>query len=280
MVENVFSLFSDWTFEPSSLLKLQRLIRGSRCYILYFTPRCGSTFFSDLLKKTALAGRPGEFLNPLSMPNTLNVLSKKNVKISGIVKYIEWMHKNRKTPNNVFGCKVTYVHYKPFIESGLDGLFFSNFHHFMLYRRNLVKQAISLYISSETNVFHTNVHIPGEAKQRAHTIAYDKEKIRFNVQRLWTQECGWDAYFQKFRFPVVKYNYDDIAARPVETVLSMLQTIGVELPSTDSLEPGTSVFKRVGTSRNDELAKIFLSDRGNLSFLEKLGVGLDRCEGL
>lgn len=276
MKTSFFESFDNKVLSFDKLILYQEKIKKMKPYLIFFTARSGSSYLADLLGKTGLAGRPGEYFNPAIMPRTLSAIKKNHgVSIESITDYLLWLIENRRTKNGAFGLKATHPHYSPFIETGLDRLFFSDFELFYLHRNNILKQAISLYVMSETTLAHKNKEISPDIISRAQSLPYNGEKICKWISHLWTQEKRLEMYFKTLGRDVTSIEYQQFAERPEETMRVILRGVGA---ASDHVTVNSD-FKKVGSGRNDYFASEFFKDEEGLAFLRESGIPSGRLEG-
>jgi trehalose 2-sulfotransferase len=277
MIKAIFSeTFDNRALSFDKLMLLQEEIRRKKPYIIFFTARSGSSYLADLLLKTRLAGRPGEYFNPPLMSRTLHTLSEKSEPpIESIIDYVLWLMDNRSSANAAFGFKGTYPHFQPFILTGLDRLLFSRFTLFYLYRNNILNQAISLYIMTETRLSHKNREVSDDILQKVQSLPYDQGKIRHWITHIRGQEKNFERYFKTTGREVSVLEYQQLSADPAKVVTDILRKIGVKA----HVQVRESNYKKVRGAKNDNLASRFLQDKSNLKFLEQSGIPESRLEG-
>lgn len=258
-----------------TLARLQATLARRRCYLIYFTARSGSSHLADLLTNTGVAGRPGEYFNPQLLPRIKQGIERRAPGQSdSIFGYLQWLLDNRASANGAFGLKATYPHLRPLIDTGLDRLLFGGFAPYVLTRRNIVKQAVSLYTMTETRLSHTNKAIPVEVSAKAAKLAYNGERIRHWVSHLWQQERALAAYFEKRALTPTPLDYDELTQDPDAVIGRIMLACGEGSPT--ALR---SVFEKVRGARSDVLAAQFLADAETDGFLSKLGITRERLEG-
>lgn len=269
------TLFDHRPLDFDALARLQRSLAERRCYLIYFTARSGSSHLADLLTNTGVAGRPGEFLNPQLMPRIKQGIEKRVARpVTSLFDYVQWLLENRSSANGAFGLKVTYPHLKPLIDMGLDRLLFAGFAPFLLTRRNIVNQAVSLYTMTETKLSHRNRDIPAEVADKAARLAYDGDRIRHWVSHVWTQERALDGYFARSGIAPTGLDYDELTLDPDAVVGRITDACGAE--RTNALK---SAFSKVRGSRSEELAAQLLDDAKTRPFLARLGIPQERLTG-
>jgi LPS sulfotransferase NodH len=146
--------FQNWSFPPDELLSYRKLVTDHRPFLICITPRSGSTYLRDLLLQTRSAGRPYEFLN---LDRVTSRLQKVNVAESiSSTSFLQYLHciLDVQTPRGgSCGITTSYYQFLPLIETGLDRALFQDFRIIHLLRRQLVEQAVSLYLAVETGIF-------------------------------------------------------------------------------------------------------------------------------
>lgn len=269
------TLFDHKLLDFETLARLQATLEQRRPYLIYFTARSGSSYLADMLTNTGVTGRPGEYLNPQLLPRIKQGIEKRAPgKADTLFGYLLWLLENRSSGNGAFGLKATYPHLKPLIATGLDRLLFGDFKRFVLTRRNIVNQAISLYTMTETKLSHRNKAIPEAVVAKAATLAYNGERIRHWVSHLWHQEVALGAYFAKSGYAVEALDYDELTRDPDAVVGRIAQGCGVERPAILRSE-----FEKVRGKRSDVLAAEFLADPESRASLVKLGIPEARLTG-
>lgn len=175
-----------------------------KAYLIAMTPRSGSTLLCDLLSNTGLAGKPNEFLNPNYIIQRLPKYSDKNSLAEVFSKSIDYtMSKNK-----IFGIKASYYQAEPFIESNLFDKLLPNIKIINLFRRNILKQAISLFIAAETNFFHTGDN-QSNRDQKLKELDFNKTKIFTRVKEIYDEEVGWIRFLDKRTYSYMKLFYED-----------------------------------------------------------------------
>ena len=217
-------------------------LRGMQPHTSYFicaTPRSGSTLLSEALARTGLAGRPNEFF---CHPRGYGA-SYEGWDISDYRTYIRRVIEATMTPNGVFGAKmmggfvwdfVSRVRQIPEfaaqpgmpLKAMLDELF-PNLHHIWVTRRNKVRQAVSWWMSTQTNQW-TSVEVVRAEREPV----YDFAAIDHNVQEIVMREAALQAYFDEIGVKPFVVVYEDYHDEPEETALAVLRYLDIPLPPT------------------------------------------------
>ena len=258
-------LFKSFT-ESINSEHLERLNSTSiKTYFVAMTPRSGSSYFVDLLKKTNLLGNPDEYFNPGLIDNT-----PAKQKSNNLVDY--WLNLTQKNSHqDMFGLKISFFQFSPFLDTGLDKLFFKDNKIILLKRKNIVKQAISLYLATESTIFHTNTEHSEEKWNNLKSVEYNNEKIKNWIKHIEKQERGWDYYLKNKNF--LPLYYEDIINDPEYCIKKSLEFLQPEHPRYDISTD--SVFEKIGSERNIGFYNKFLSIKNNSSFLQELNIDIN-----
>jgi LPS sulfotransferase NodH len=256
---SLFKLFK----EPLNQERLERLDEISvETYLVAITPRSGSSYFIDLLDKTSKMGEPGEYLNPNLIPNIAEVLQANDFS-DYWVKLI-----NRKARESCLGVKASFFQFLPLIETEIDELLFNNSKMILLKRQNIVKQGISLYLATQSDIFHTNIEHSEEKWKLLKTIEYSDKQIQSWIEHIHIQELGWGKYLRNKDY--LSLWYEDIVKDPKNCIINTLDFLNREYLDDDVVM--TSIFKKLGNDKNQEFYEVFLSKKSNLEYLEKLNI--------
>jgi len=246
----------------------------NKAYMIAMTPRCGSSYLTDLLTNLKNFGRPGEFLPYEHIKIALTNLKKE---CPSVQNHFSWVI-NQTTTNGIFGQKASYYQTAPFLEWNGENLFkylFPNTKFIYMLRRNIIKQAISLYIATESHLFHTNIKHDEITLRKKELIKYSNEKILHWILHIYDQEIKWENYFSQENIIPLQFYYEDFI-KSKELYLSKLLKFIDPNHNTVIKQKPSSVFKPVVTNKNQEFYETFINNRDNLSKLNKLGLSNDR----
>lgn len=125
-----------------------RVETPSKFLVIASTARCGSHMLGHALQKTNKFGFPLEYANPANLAEW-----RKRLKIEDFEKVMAEIQRRRTSPNGVFGIKMHYSHINQF--GGFDNVArcFPDAYYILLSRKNVLKQAVSLSIASQTGVW-------------------------------------------------------------------------------------------------------------------------------
>ena len=117
-----------------------RSVAGLRKYVVFSTPRVGSTLLAKRLEETSLLGRPEEWFNPDFINAVLLVLKCDTLDID---QYLDMVMRATSTPNGIFGVNIHVHQYTHLLGLNMDLLKIGFDHVYWLQRRDKVKQAYS-----------------------------------------------------------------------------------------------------------------------------------------
>jgi len=173
------------------------------CYLVCATPRSGSTFLSNALALTKLAGNPAEFFLPFERARL-----EKEWGVSGFSDYTARLVRETMTPNGVFGFKVMLPELEAILdECGVAGgngqealnVLLPNLHYVHVMRRDKVRQAVSVIKARQSNVWHVEkggrpVGISGV--KGSGKLRFSFREIYHTVDTLETQDRLWQRHFR------------------------------------------------------------------------------------
>ena len=271
LVTGCLKKFKSFDISQEQIELYSSIVSTKKPYIIYFTPRSGSSYLADLMTQTKSLGMLEEFFNPRLMDLALHSMSTSGYIGKTIIDYLNWLMQRLSSANGTFGFKVDYFDFQPLITSGLDKLLFGGFKSIFLYRKNILKQAVSLYVATETSLWHTNIAVSKETKELAESLPYDQEKIRHWIRHVWQMENACKTYLTRQKGKCLELDYDQVSSDPGQVLGLIAQHLDIRL--SEDLAVGKSVFQKVRSQNNDELIARFLGDKANREFL--LGLGLE-----
>ena len=220
---------------PVDAVQFKRFMANTlprRRYLIFFTPRSGSSWLTNTLSNTQMIGNPEEWFNPEFTPNTARVLGANTPR-----SFFDALLRAKQTPNGVFGAQVTYLQYKT-----IDG--FDLIRRlkpdvvFCLRRRDLVAQGISLYRAVASNVFHNTTGLSQKEKTAIDEKAPFKPKeIGRWIRQIVTIEVGMETLFRQRGITPVRLFYEDIAGNTDLAVKLFSEAVlGTSAPLQDTPE--------------------------------------------
>lgn len=179
------------------------------------TPRCGSTWWCDLLAHAGL-GRPAEFLNADGL------WRKSRSSITPLNSWAE-LHEGLACSSGAeqYDLKASWFQFMSLLDRTLETtLAMEGFPHTIwsyLTRRDLPAQALSLYLMRRVGSAHTR---KGQAKLVFDATWFHPSPANHEALMCWLlhivqQEYGWEAFFLRHSITPWRDIYEDIAQHPV-----------------------------------------------------------------
>lgn len=230
-------------------------------YLIFFTPRSGSSWLVDTLSNTEKLGRPKEWFNPNFTKNTANAIGANTPE-----KFVNILRRLHKTPNGIFGAKLTYLQYQT-----VDGInLFECLRPdvvFCLRRRDIVAQAISLYRATSSNIYHNTTDLSDREKASIDDKSpFDAAKIKHWIRHILVLETGMERVFDENNVFPNRFFYEDVAGRTDTAVNFFSQAIlGLPLEPSDVLQ---SSHKQISSASNLSFAERIRNEHSD--FLEEI----------
>ncbi len=240
-------------------------------YMIYMTPRTGSSWLRDLLRSTDLLGWPEEWFNT----TMLNAFAK-SINANSVHAYTQ-LHLGRgQSPNGVYGATITWHDLNALWPDAIDQETSDYFTHFpvdqtrafMLFRRDIVAQAISLNRMMTTGVFDT-VNSTTETRRRSEgAFFYDERAIRRCLHQILEHEKSLLRFFDHHGITPHRLVYEELTQSPVEEVIRyFVEVVTPQSRIEDAREAG-SQHQKIATSKNHAFADRFRLD--NTSWLDEI----------
>lgn len=244
-------------------------------YIIWFTPRTGSSYFSELLATTDRLGTPGELFNigtDTSLGKTYGVSTYEGLK--------QKLWKEGSSSNAVFGIKFSLYHevwvqvkseihaLKQQVEDTptYNGDFlwelFPRCQHIYLTRRNKIRQAVSWWKAIKKGVWHIK---EGEAQDEAafYKTHYDFDALSYLLTEISVRECATEAFFKENHLTPMTLVYEDLIQDKWATLDRVSTFLGQPLGEESGfLQPATiqQTLQKTSSSLDEEWIQRFRED--------------------
>lgn len=224
-----------------------------RRLIILFTPRSGSSWFGDLLRSTLVLGEPDESLN-----QDVNAEIIRRFGARTEIDYLNALETETASTNGAFSMEVIWGHIEL---SEIDFLgYYRDASFVYLRRKDILAQAISLLLATETGVFH-NPSGDAVTNQAAAELLASPEKTFAAIRRWWghllNYECLTEVQFAIRGISPLRLYYEGIVDDPPGAVSRVLSHCAVQRQDVDV--PRSS-HAPVRGEINDELARLFRSE--------------------
>jgi len=191
---------------------------GDRGYLVCSSPRCGSTYFCQLLASTGILGVPREYLNVAGRwgrldrdrPTDLQALLGRALQAGA-------------TPNGIYGLKAHADHFAA-IAAVVDPLrLLPNLKLVRIRRQDILAQAISWVRAQQTRQFLAT-------DLQKHAPTYDAAAIRRLLGELIQQNAAWERLFATIGCVPLEVEYESLLATPQREVDRVAHLMGVRVP--------------------------------------------------
>lgn len=251
--------FSQVPFDPQRFRVDMQKPGARKTYGIYFTPRSGSSWLTDMIRHTGRLGKPEEWFNPRFLPRVARSVNADN--LMNCVK----MLKRKQAPGGIFGFELTY--YQMLASFGSEAAFLSHFpprtRCFFLIREDIVLQAVSLAKSVATSVYHSANSSTETIERADHEFQYDAEAIEHWLGHVLDQETRFERFFAMNGIHPVRISYEMMIGMARDDLVGLFaEHLGEEL---GEHEASSERHRKIGTAKNNEFAARFAQE--NAKFL-------------
>lgn len=209
--------------------------------VICMTPRSGSSYLSSILANNGV----GTFQEHFRVVNDALENLCEERKLDSVE---QWVADRIRTlsAGGVYGFKCDWQQFVPLYYLGPYDHFFRDAKFVYLTRNDVMAQAVSRYISTETGYFHS------VNADKAHTldddIALDFDQLKGHLERLITMQGCWEHFFADEGISPLRISYEAIEEDAENVVRRVASFAGINLPPSLELE---TEYKKVRTARND-----------------------------
>lgn len=234
---------------------------ATKTYAMIFTPRSGSSLFTELCKRTEVLGNPGEIFRPNSMYNPETGRGNfRHVPSDTVEAYVDGMSRKRKSKAGVFGLQATPFQIKPLLENGQWWELFPSASYCILTRKDIVSQAVSLYLKKVSGFGHS-ISEGAETKRSLYDAApYDGAGVYRWIRHVFNMEYMIENYFAGEK--PLRIEYESFVSDKIGTLERLARHIGVSLEEAPDVE--STAHKKLGGERNQEWAQRFRRENEEL----------------
>lgn len=241
--------------------EIQRAIPAPTQYTMFFTPRSGSSWVTDVVTRAERLGMPGEYFNPNMMRKISTALNA-----TSLEEYRDILTRRRVT-KGIFGQQIT--HHQLMAVFGSPDRFMELFPQkdcFWLIREDIVLQGVSLFKMQHTNLSHAPQASDEEFQKREDLFVYDAKEINQWIRHIRAAEIGSEAMFEKFDLRPFRMSYErNTQLKPRRLVNIMARFLDAPKEQNLKIE---SVHKKIGTDANQVFADRFREE--NPDFVAQL----------
>jgi LPS sulfotransferase NodH len=188
-------------------------------YVIFFTPRSGSTLLTERISTTGVLGYPLEYF----VENFF--LSAMSQAENNYETPLDFMESRLATDNGVFGFQIDGERFFRSSDYFRDKL--RSFEVVYLTRDDLLLQAISCYRATQFGIWRANS--PGAVTQ------YSRDPIIAHLRDLLQKADAFEEYFERESVTPLRIRYEDIVSDAEGVLLRIANHVGIE-PDTINFE--------------------------------------------
>lgn len=213
-------------------------------YLICATPRTGSSLLCGLLESTGVAGHPESYFrqpDEKSWATRWGILDRSGNLFSDS-DFVRSAVAAGRTENGVFAARIMWGTLEDLVDrlgrmhpdlTGTDLELlrreFGPTRFLFLRRDDVVAQAVSWLRAEQTN--HWQDDDPFRPQQPALVPRFDAQAIQRLVRTIHEHNAGWHDWFSAVGITPRMVRYEDLAADPVGVAESILDSLGLALPS-------------------------------------------------
>jgi LPS sulfotransferase NodH len=217
--------------------------RDLRTYILCFTNRCGSNFLAELIATNRSFGVAAEYLNAKGV---LAIAEKKS--FVTLQQYLRWLVRRKTSLHNIFGLKLSYRQLFFLVKYGFVPRLFGEVRFIHMQRCDVLAQAVSLLIASQTNVWTSR------QPEAASPVHYKERQIVNLMTEIRKANAMFQSFFDVYGIRPVCVSYEELVADPAVVASRALSELGFGGLADLSVDPVAVPIRRQANRLNEEFA--------------------------
>ena len=202
----------------------------SRLYVIFLTPRSGSTWLTELSMNTGELGTPQEWFNDTFVYSDQPALGCLPPRRRGIADINEYVDAIVDEAGGVAGLELSVFQalmLREMIAPSFDPSCLTA--SFYLRRYDIVAQAISLYRSIASGIFHS-YQDTSEEIQTFSQVEYNYENLLKALELLMESEHRFELLFSSCNISPISLLYEDLEVAPLSTLRKIALELGVTPP--------------------------------------------------
>lgn len=247
--------FEDISINPVARARIKALPLAEKRYVLFFTPRSGSSRLTSLAIETGVMSQPGEVFNPNFLPRIAAAMQS-----TGLEDYADMLARARNT-QGVFGCEVTYGQMlQSFGSAGRLFKVVKPTSLIWLVREDIVAQAVSGMRMVQTKQGHL-IGDAGDREAAEKLFHYHPKRIMGILLRMRWMEWRTERMFAARRLKPLRLSYEQVIAMSEYEVMSLLAEYVGAQPVPQKIE---SSHRKIGGDKSREFAERFRAENADL----------------
>ena len=184
--------------------------------ILLFTNRSGSSMVAEHLRATGRFRGMGEPLNPGFMLSEME-----SAGVASLHAYLRSRIDRNRAGDSLFGMKASLQQVTMLLRAGVIPGYFRDVRWAYVQRRDLVAQAVSFVIASQTRRWESFASGSGQGAE------YSFEQIRRKVEALWMQNAAINAFFSVLGVEPCRVTYENFCLDPLAATAQLATRLGM-----------------------------------------------------
>ncbi|CAB4050499.1 Stf0 family sulfotransferase [Paraburkholderia phenoliruptrix] len=207
---------------------IKNIRQKTRLYVIFIIARSGSTWLMEMARNSNLLGTPQEWFNEGWIHTSEPVLGCRPPLAMGtrdVDKYLERIVEEHRSASGVMGLQLS-----PYQTECLCSMLerpeniCKLVQPFYLRRHDVVAQAVSLYRSVKSGLFHSYQATPA-LQSLLDAVEYDGDAIAAWCEHLISGEIFFESTFERLNLSPARFTYEEIVAGPENVLAWMNQTI-------------------------------------------------------
>jgi trehalose 2-sulfotransferase len=231
-------------------------------YFICTTPRTGSSFLTQLLHSTHIAGRPREYF---AFRHTITGENQRKDTLPG---FIKTSIERGTTPNGVFAAKLFWDHFREltniFRQSSANGTpdgsipqllssVFPDLNYIWLTRRDKARQAVSLDRAVQTKIWDSK-HLKARVSRIPPTFCFDRINVLYHL--LLANDESWRSYFAANQIVPFTLTYEDLIEGYEKSTKAILEYF--KIPGRESISIEKPAVHKMADSLSEEWVQEYL----------------------
>lgn len=213
-------------------------------YLIYFTPRSGSTWLNDTLRQAKRLGFPREWFNPGFLTQ-----NARNLNADNLGDYIALLRRRgHSTAGFSFQITANQIRHVFGSPEAFLGYFPPDLPAFYLRREDMVLQAISLAKAVNSNVFHSTLASDADRSQADASFDYNGPEFARWLRHILALERAQEDMFARHAISPIRLSYEEITKAGPEPVVRLFrERLGQKQRRVEEVAPR---HEKIGTDRN------------------------------
>lgn len=248
MNQRLHAIFANNEVDAQAYSRMVKRPLPRHRFVVYFTPRSGSSWLTDVLGQTRSMGCCNEVFNPGFMPNIASACNASNIH-----EYIEAIQR-RLVTNDAFSFEITFHQLRAIFPG--EQVFLRNFRDcpsFWLVREDIVEQAVSLAKMVTTSVAHSPSASADDRVKSDTKFEYNPNLITKWLRHILAAERDNEDFFERTGIEPLRMSYERMFNISTNRLIRiMCDHAGIEELKQETIK---HQHEKIGTLKNKEFAE-------------------------